>query len=52
MIDAAADMVADRDLRVREAADVRMFLIWQLGMLPTSTTTKPAPATTPSVGGA
>ncbi|MDQ3441468.1 MAG: prolyl oligopeptidase family serine peptidase, partial [Planctomycetota bacterium] len=47
--DAGHGMGKPLHLRVRETADIRMFLMWQLGMLPTAPGT--APATHPSVGG-
>jgi prolyl oligopeptidase len=47
--DAGHGMGKPLNLRVREVADVRMFLLWQLGMLPGAPAT--APATQPSVGG-
>jgi len=41
--DAGHGMGKPLHLRVREVADVRMFLLWQLGMLPAAPTSSTAP---------
>jgi prolyl oligopeptidase len=49
--DAGHGMGKPLHLRVREVADVRMFLLWQLGMLSAAPASSTAPAVPSAVGG-